>query len=50
LGAQHADYVSTQLTAYRDGKRNNNLQMSQVAAKLNDREIKALAEYVAGLR
>lgn len=50
LGAQHADYVSTQLTAYRDGKRNNNLQMSQVAAKLNDREIKALADYVAGLR
>jgi cytochrome c553 len=26
------------------------LQMSQVAAKLNDREIKALADYVAGLR
>ena len=50
LSGQHADYVATQLTAYRDGKRNNNLQMSQVAAKLNDREVKALADYVAGLR
>ncbi len=50
LSGQHADYVASQLTAYRDGKRNNNLQMSQVAAKLNDREVKALADYVAGLR
>ena len=50
LSGQHADYVATQLTNYRDGKRTNNLQMSQVAAKLNDREIKALADYVAGLR
>jgi cbb3-type cytochrome c oxidase subunit III len=50
LSGQHADYVATQLSAYRDGKRNNNLQMTQVAAKLNDREVKALADYVAGLR
>ncbi len=50
LSGQHADYVATQLSNYRDGKRNNNLQMTQVAAKLNDREIKALADYVAGLR
>jgi len=42
--------VATQLTAYRAGKRNNNLQMSQVAAILNYREVKALADYVAGLR
>jgi cytochrome c553 len=26
------------------------LQMNQVAAKLNDREIKAVADYIAGLR
>jgi cytochrome c553 len=26
------------------------LQMTQVAAKLNDREIKAVADYIAGLR
>ncbi len=50
LAGQHAEYVSTQLTSFRDGVRKNSLQMSQVAAKLNDREIKALADYVAGLR
>lgn len=50
LAGQHAEYASTQLTYFRDGVRQNNLQMTQVAAKLNDREIRALADYVAGLR
>ena len=50
LGGQHADYTAAQLTGFRDGVRKNNLQMTQVAAKLNDREILALADYIAGLR
>jgi cytochrome c553 len=50
LSGQHADYAVAQLTAFRDGVRNNSLQMTQVAAKLNDREIKAVADYIAGLR
>lgn len=50
LSGQHADYAVAQLTAFRDGVRNNNLQMTGVAAKLNDREIKAVSDYVAGLR
>ena len=50
LGGQHADYVAAQLTSFRDGVRTNSLQMNQVAAKLNDREIRALADYIAGLR
>lgn len=50
LSGQHADYTATQLVAFRDGKRANSLQMTQVAAKLNDREIKAVADYIAGLR
>ncbi|NMM11783.1 MAG: cytochrome c4 [Polaromonas sp.] len=50
LSGQHADYVTTQLTSFRDGIRNNSLQMTQVASKLNDREIRALADYIAGLR
>jgi len=49
LSGQHADYTTSQLTQYREGIRKNNLQMSQVAAKLNDREIKAVADYIAGL-
>jgi cytochrome c553 len=50
LAGQHAEYTATQLTSFREGVRKNSLQMSQVAAKLNDREIRALADYVAGLR
>jgi cbb3-type cytochrome c oxidase subunit III len=50
LAAQNADYAVIQLTAFRDGVRKNSVQMTQVAAKLNDREIKAVADYVAGLR
>jgi cytochrome c553 len=50
LSGQHADYAVSQLTQFRDGVRKNSLQMNQVAAKLNDREIKALSDYVAGLR
>lgn len=50
LGGQHAEYTATQLTNFRDGVRQNNLQMTQVASKLNDREIRALADYIAGLR
>ena len=50
MGGQHADYTATQLTSFRDGVRKNSLQMNQVAAKLNDREIKAVSDYIAGLR
>ena len=50
LSGQHADYVSMQLVAFRDGGRKNSPQMIGVAAKMSDREIKAVADYVAGLR
>ena len=50
LAGQHGEYVATQLTSFRDGARKNSLQMSEVANKLNDREIRALADYIAGLR
>lgn len=50
LSGQHAEYTAAQLTAFRDGIRKNNAVMTGVAAKLNDREIRALADYLAGLR
>jgi cytochrome c553 len=50
LAGQHADYTATQLVAFRDGTRTNNSVMHGVSARLNDREIKALADYIAGLR
>lgn len=50
LAGQHADYVAASLRGFRDGARTNSLQMTQNAAKMNDREIKAVADYIAGLR
>ena len=49
LSGQNAEYAVVQLTAFRDGVRLNSPQMTQVAAKLNDREIKAVADYISGL-
>lgn len=50
LKGQQADYTAAQLVAFRDGVRANNAQMRDVAAKMNDREIKAVSDYIAGLR
>ena len=50
LGGQHGDYVEAQMTAFRSGARANNPVMVTVAAKMNDKEIKAVSDYVAGLR
>ncbi|SDM70368.1 Cytochrome c553 [Oryzisolibacter propanilivorax] len=50
LAGQHADYTATQLKEFRAGKRANSAQMIDVAAKLNDREIQAVSDYIAGLR
>jgi cytochrome c553 len=50
MGGQHADYTEAQMIAFRSGARANSAQMSAIAAKLSDREIKAVADYAAGLR
>lgn len=50
LAGQHGDYIASSLKAYRDGGRTNNAVMTGVGAKLNDREIKAVSDYIAGLR
>lgn len=50
MAGQHADYTEAQLVAFRGGARANNAQMSAIAAKMNDREIKAVSDYIAGLR
>jgi cytochrome c553 len=50
LSGQHADYTFAQLTQFRDGSRGNSQQMMQVASRMNDREIKAVSDYIAGLR
>src|ERR671938_309180 len=52
LSGQFAEYIVTQLTAFREGKRANdrNGVMRGVAAHMNDGQIRAVAEYAAGLR
>lgn len=52
LGGQSAEYVVQQLEAYRDGSRGagaNAAIMMDIASRLSDSEIKALANYVSGL-
>ncbi len=49
LSGQHQDYTVTQLQNFRAGVRNNSVQMTMVAAKLNDKEIQAVSDYIAGL-
>lgn len=50
LSGQHGDYVEAQMTAFRSGARANNAIMTAVAARMSDAEIKAVSDYVAGLR
>ncbi|UUX95787.1 c-type cytochrome [Aquabacterium sp. J223] len=50
IGGQHGDYTQAQLTAFRSGARANNLPMQQIAARLSDKEIQAVSDYIAGLR
>ena len=47
---QHADYTFSELGKFRSGVHLNSAQMTGVAAKMNDREIKAVSDYIAGLR
>lgn len=52
LAGQYAEYVATQLKAFKEGGRANdaNAAMRGVAARLTEREIRAVSEYAAGLR
>jgi len=49
LAGQHASYTEAQLLAFRDGTRKNNAQMAGVTAGMTEADIKAVADYVAGL-
>ncbi|QWD62129.1 cytochrome c [Polynucleobacter sp. MWH-UH25E] len=49
LGGQWADYTNAQLLAFRDGVRKNSSQMTTIASKLSDQEMKAVSDYIAGL-
>jgi cytochrome c553 len=53
IAGQHANYTAAQLTAYRSGERKTDgdtQMMRNVAARLTEEEIKALASYIQGLQ
>ena len=50
LQGQYAEYTEAQLVAFRQGVRLNSTQMTDIAGRMSDREIKAVSDYIAGLR
>ena len=52
IAGQYAEYIEAQLKLFQSGQRANDLNgmMRGVAARMNEREMKAVAEYAAGLR
>lgn len=52
LAGQHPEYTEAQLKTFRTGERSNDPEkmMRSIAAKMSDAEIKAVSEYIAGLR
>ncbi|MEE1922372.1 c-type cytochrome [Pseudomonas sp. 148P] len=52
LGGQHAQYITKQLTDFREGDRTNDgdaTTMRTIASKLSNKDIQALASYIQGL-
>jgi cbb3-type cytochrome c oxidase subunit III len=50
LAAQHQDYTVAQLTTFRAGTRSNSPEMKSISARMSDEEIKAVSDYIAGLK
>lgn len=60
LSGQHADYTAAQLGKFRtaanvpnvkgESARPNSVQMMQIASRMTDHEIRAVSDYIAGLR
>jgi cytochrome c553 len=52
LAGQYPEYVEAQLKAFRAGERRNDASkmMQSIAAKMSDPEIRAVADYISGLR
>ena len=50
LAGQHQDYTVGQLQAFKGGSRANSPQMTTLAQRMSDQEMKAVADYIAGLK
>jgi cytochrome c553 len=50
LAGQHQDYTVTQLEAFKSGARNNSVEMTALSKRLSTEEMKAVADYIAGIK
>ena len=50
LAGQHQDYTVAQLQAFKGGARGNSPQMTTLAQRMSDQEMKAVADYISGLK
>jgi len=52
LAGQYAEYTAAQLKSFHEGRRANdtNRMMRSIAAKMSDAEMRAVSDYIAGLR
>lgn len=52
LAGQYPEYIEAQLKAFRAGERRNdaNKMMQSIASRMSDPEIRAVADYISGLR
>lgn len=50
LAGQHQDYTVAQLQAFKTGARKNSVQMVALSKRMSDEEMKAVADYIAGLK
>ncbi len=50
VAGQHQDYTLAQLTNFRTGARKNGPMMSTIAKRMSDEEMKAVSDYIAGLK
>jgi cytochrome c553 len=50
LSGQHQDYTYAQLDAFKNGARKNSVQMTTLAQRMSPEEMKAVSDYIAGLK
>jgi cytochrome c553 len=50
IGGQHQDYTVAQLSLFKAKGRKNSAEMVTIASRMSDEEMKAVADYVAGLK
>lgn len=50
LSGQHQDYTYAQLDAFKNGTRKNSIQMTTLAQRMSPEEMKAVSDYIAGLK